>query len=108
LKFQMAEIEKRIWLLSTVVFAGAFAVRLYLALFSNIITPDGLMYIKTARLIESGESKRLTEFTFVHLYPYLTLLANRKGLRNSPSFTFTLTSSFSPIRYSRTGRQRDV
>ena len=77
MKFEMVEIEKRIWLLSAVVFAGAFAVRLYLALFSNIITPDGLMYIKTARLIESGESKRLTEFTFVHLYPYLTLLAHK-------------------------------
>lgn len=77
MKCQMTEIEKRIWLLPVLVFVGAFAVRFYLAFFSNIITPDGLMYIKTARLIETGESKRLTEFTFIHLYPYLVLLAHK-------------------------------
>jgi len=77
LKYQMAEIEKRIWLLPALVFAGAFAVRFYLAFFSNIITPDGLMYIRTAKLIETGESAKLTEFTFVHLYPYLVLLAHK-------------------------------
>lgn len=73
----MTEIEKRIWLLPVLVFIGAFAVRFYLAFFSNIITPDGLMYIKTARLIELGESKKLMEFTFIHLYPYLVLLAHK-------------------------------
>ncbi len=73
----MTEIEKRIWLLPVLAFIGAFAVRFHLAFFSNIITPDGLMYIKTAKLIETGESKQLTEFTFVHLYPYLVLLAHK-------------------------------
>lgn len=57
-------------------FIGAFAIRFYLAFFSNIITPDGILYIKTARLIELGASKKLMEFTFIHLYPYLVLLAH--------------------------------
>ncbi|OPY75967.1 MAG: hypothetical protein A4E64_01733 [Syntrophorhabdus sp. PtaU1.Bin058] len=77
MKCQMIEIEKRTWLLPVFAFIGAFAVRFYLALFSNIITPDGILYIRTARLIESGESKKLMEFTFIHLYPYLVLLAHK-------------------------------
>jgi len=77
LKCQMTGIEKRVWLLPVLAFIGAFAVRFYLVFFSDIITPDGILYIKTARLIESGESKKLMEFTFIHLYPYLVLLAHK-------------------------------
>ena len=77
MKCQMTEIERRTWLLPVLAFIGAFAVRFYLVFFSDIITPDGILYIKTARLIESGESKKLMEFTFIHLYPYLVLLAHK-------------------------------
>ncbi|MCX5807567.1 MAG: glycosyltransferase family 39 protein [Proteobacteria bacterium] len=68
---------KNIWLLPILVFTGAFAVRFYLAFFSNIITPDGILYIRTAKLIELGESKKLMEFTFIHLYPFLVILAHK-------------------------------
>lgn len=77
MKFQISETGKRIWLLPIFAFIGAFAIRLYLVSFSDIITPDGILYIKTARLIELGESKKLTEFTFIHLYPYLVVLAHK-------------------------------
>ncbi|MCX5811486.1 MAG: glycosyltransferase family 39 protein [Proteobacteria bacterium] len=68
---------KNIWLFPVIAFIGTFAVRFYLVLFSNVITPDGILYIKTAKLIELGESKKLMEFTFIHLYPFLVLLVHK-------------------------------
>jgi hypothetical protein len=68
---------KNVWLLPILAFIGTFAVRFYLVYFSNVITPDGILYIKTAKLIELGESKKLMEFTFIHLYPFLVLLVHK-------------------------------
>jgi len=68
---------KNVWLLPIFVFLGTFAVRFYLAYFSNVITPDGILYIKTAKLIELGESNKLMEFTFIHLYPFFVLLVHK-------------------------------
>jgi len=74
LRFQIIEIEKRIWLLYVLIFFSAFLVRFYLVLFSSVITPDGILYIKAAKFIESGKLENIAEFT---LYPFLIVLAHK-------------------------------
>lgn len=56
-------------------FIGAFAVRFYLLYFSNVMTPDGVLYIKYARLIGSGAWEKVAEFSFIHLYLFLVSLS---------------------------------
>ena len=73
---QATEFEKNIWLLPILLFIGAVVVRLYLVFFSNVITPDGILYIKITKLIESGDWKKASEFSFggksdIHLYLFL-------------------------------------
>ena len=74
---QITESNKNIWLLSILAFIGAFTVRFYLLLFSNVITPDGILYIKFAKLIESGELKGVSEISFIHLYLFLVVLVHK-------------------------------
>jgi hypothetical protein len=78
----ITESKKNIWLLPLLAFIGAFAVRFYLAYFSNIMTPDGILYIKIAKLIELGEWKKASEFSFggrsdIHLYLFLLSLFHK-------------------------------
>ncbi len=71
------EPDNKVWPLVAIAFTGAFAIRFYLAFNANIITPDGILYIKTARLIESGDWQNTLEFSFIHLYLFLIVLAQK-------------------------------
>jgi 4-amino-4-deoxy-L-arabinose transferase-like glycosyltransferase len=40
----------------------------------NVITPDGALYIETAKMILSGEFKMIGDVSFFNLYPFMILL----------------------------------
>ncbi|HBE43958.1 MAG TPA: hypothetical protein DDW17_00550 [Deltaproteobacteria bacterium] len=68
----MFEKNSRILLFIIIIFA--FLARLYPVLAPNVITPDGVLYIETAKMILSGEFKRIVNVSFFNLYPFMILL----------------------------------
>jgi hypothetical protein len=70
-------IESRIWLLPTVAFICAFFIRSYLVVVSSVITPDGILYIKSAQLFEIGEWNKVSDLFFINLYPFFILLFHK-------------------------------
>jgi len=75
--YKNMELNNKVWPLIAILFTGAFAVRFYLAFTPNIITPDGILYIKTAKLIESGDWQNTLEFSFIHLYLFLIVFVKQ-------------------------------
>lgn len=55
-------------------FLLAIAVRAYMIVTADVITPDGLMYIRIARLIGGGNWKAVYEDGFYSTYPFIILL----------------------------------
>ncbi len=55
-------------------FLFALAVRVYMVVTADVITPDGLLYIKIARLIGAGNWKAVYEDGFYSTYPFIILL----------------------------------
>jgi len=56
------------------IFLIALCARLYLALAPNVITHDGIVYIENAKLIASGDYKKIKEINFFNLYPFVMIL----------------------------------
>jgi len=52
----------------------AFAVRVYMVVTADVITPDGLLYIRIARLIEAGNWKAVYEDGFYSTYPFVIVV----------------------------------
>ncbi|MDD3846749.1 MAG: glycosyltransferase family 39 protein [Syntrophorhabdaceae bacterium] len=57
-----------------VLLAFALLLRLYGAVVPGMITPDGVLYINTARMIEAGQWQRVSEESFYTIYPFLIVL----------------------------------
>ena len=68
----MFEKNSRIFLFIIIVLA--FLARLYPVFAPNVITPDGILYIENAKMILSGEFKRIGDVSFFNLYPFMILL----------------------------------
>ncbi len=63
--------NKKLTLMLTGLIALGFIVRLYAAISAQIITPDGVNYIETAKLIISGDIRKIVDVSFFNLYPFL-------------------------------------
>jgi len=68
---QMKEKLKNPFIISILLLFFALVVRLYMVFSANIITPDGMQYIEVARIIVSGNLKKISDFSFFNLYPFL-------------------------------------
>ncbi len=58
------------WVLPVLV-GLAFAVRLYMVFHTFVITNDGVLYVKMAKLISAGEAGRAFDLLFFSLYPLI-------------------------------------
>ena len=67
----MKEKLKNPAVLSLLFFLTALSVRLYMVFSANILTPDGVSYIETAKMIVSGNFQKISTFSFFNLYPFL-------------------------------------
>ena len=63
--------EKNQYLILLILFLIALCARLYPVFAPNVITNDGIMYIENAKLITSGDLKKIKEISFFNLYPFL-------------------------------------
>lgn len=70
----IAILEMRWPIALMVILSFAFLARLYPVFAPNVITPDGILYIETAKMILSGEFKRIGDVSFFNLYPFMILL----------------------------------
>lgn len=61
--------------LSFLLFIGALLLRIIKAYQDAVITHDGIIYIKMAKIVASGDLGRISDYSFFNLYPVLIALA---------------------------------
>ncbi len=58
-------------------FVTAFGIRLYVAMTQGIISSDGVLYVKLAKMIVVNEYQKVSEYGFFSLYPFLIVAAQK-------------------------------
>lgn len=60
---------------SILLLIGAFLLRIIKVYQDTVIAHDGILYIKMAKIVASGDLGRISEYSFFNLYPVLIILA---------------------------------
>ena len=60
-----------------ILFLAALALRLYSAFVPGIIVPDGILYINMAKMIDTGEWGKITQYGFYSLSPFLIVILHK-------------------------------
>jgi 4-amino-4-deoxy-L-arabinose transferase-like glycosyltransferase len=58
-------------------FILAFILRFYMVFANEVIVHDGILYINMAKIIDSGNLEKISEFGFFNLYPLLIVLSQK-------------------------------
>lgn len=61
--------------LSTLLLVGAFLLRYIKVVQDTVIAHDGILYIKMAKIVASGDLGKISDYSFFNLYPVLIALA---------------------------------
>ncbi len=61
--------------LSTLLLVGAFILRYIKVVQDTVIAHDGILYIKMAKIVASGDLGKMSDYSFFNLYPVLIALA---------------------------------